>query len=188
MPEAFHQSLDSVEHGVQIAGELVELVICAAGGNAAVQIAAHDVAAGLVDGLDPPGGTAAHRDAAGERQGKGDGDAPDHRIDDHVPGPLQFTDFTPHQKIQAALKHETPRACEMRPAVRRIAVEQFEGNPSIVVRCRCGPAAEIADERPARRIGEKIDCPPARVLAHPLVDDRGDSAHPSLFEPPNRSM
>ena len=55
------------EHGVEIAGQPVELVLAAASRHPAAEVAGHDVPAGPVDRLDPGEQAAAHQDAAEER-------------------------------------------------------------------------------------------------------------------------
>ena len=66
--EIAHQRLDPVEHGVERAGEAVELVAGAAQRDAAVERAGHDAAGGAVDLGDPAADQAREQPAGGERQ------------------------------------------------------------------------------------------------------------------------
>ena len=50
--DAIHQAFDFIDHAVQVAGQLIELVAAAANRDALRQVAGHDVAAGLVDDFD----------------------------------------------------------------------------------------------------------------------------------------
>ena len=60
------EGLDAVEHGVERAGEAVELVAGAAQGDAAVEGAGHDAAGGAVDLGDAAGDEAGEEPAGGE--------------------------------------------------------------------------------------------------------------------------
>ena len=63
-----HQPLDALQHGIEIAGELIPLVVRSAQRNAAAEAAFHDGAAGGVDGFDPPHGAPRDADAGHRRQ------------------------------------------------------------------------------------------------------------------------
>ena len=65
---ARHQTLDLVEHGVEGLGEAVELIAGALYRHAAAQIAHHDRAAGVGDGIDAAQEIPAHQKAAAEAQ------------------------------------------------------------------------------------------------------------------------
>ena len=56
-----HQTLDLVEHAVEIGGELVELIARTVERNAVRQVSGHDALAGPVHLLDTPQQIAAHR-------------------------------------------------------------------------------------------------------------------------------
>ena len=68
LAHALHQALDAVEHGVEILGQRVELVMRLADGHAARQIAGDDLGAGAVDRVQPRQHVAAHQGAADQAE------------------------------------------------------------------------------------------------------------------------
>ena len=77
-----HQTLDLLEHPVEIGGELIELVPGAVQRDALGEIAGHYALAGPVDLLDPAQQVAAHHAAAGETRAERDKPGPQQRRPD----------------------------------------------------------------------------------------------------------
>ncbi len=63
-----HQPLDARQHGVEAAGEPVELVACPTARDTARQVAGHDGAAGARHGIDAAQDVAAEQQPAAETQ------------------------------------------------------------------------------------------------------------------------
>jgi hypothetical protein len=85
---ALHQSLDSVQHGIQVDRQLIHLVFAAARRHALRKIPLHDRARGSIDRLDAAQESDAERSATACRQQHCDDDAPAERL------PYRFTRFT----------------------------------------------------------------------------------------------
>ncbi len=145
LADAPHQSLDLIQHGIEIDGELIEVISGSGGGYSSGEVAAHDLAAGLVDLFDTPHRAAAHGDAAYQGQGDRDGQPPEQGADDQLLGGLELARIPAHQQVQTALQDEgsCPR---VKDAPARARVLELEVEPAGLVWAR----------RPAIRSG----CPP----------------------------
>ena len=79
---AAEQSLDLVEHGIQVGRQLVELVARALERDPLAEIARHDPARGAVDRIDAAEHAAAHQEAAGEAKQQRQRETPTQRAPD----------------------------------------------------------------------------------------------------------
>ena len=110
LAHARQQALDLVEHGVQVAGEHVELVARALERDPLAEVAGHDPPRGAVDRIDPAQHAAAHHEAAGQAQQQGQADAPADRLLASATGSAEVLDVAADQETEVAGEREAGRA------------------------------------------------------------------------------
>ena len=115
LTQAVHQHLDAIEHLVEVGREAIELVAGAAQRDAAREVAAHDVAAGVGDGGDPPQHAGAGCKAADQGEGEGGRQTPGGDVEDQVLEVGELVGVLPDDEEPAvgqrlALGHQRVRA------------------------------------------------------------------------------
>ena len=143
----FHQRSDTVQHGVEIAGQFIEVVARPIHRYTPGEIAGHNLAAGLIDLFNAPHQAAAHHRATDQAQNQRDCQSPEQCSDNQLVRSLQFVQIAADQQAKAAaqLKCACPRPVDFsrRPAFAFEAKVQ----PAILRRTSGWPATDIACQR-----------------------------------------
>ncbi len=161
---AERELLDTVEHGVDFAGQRVDLVVRVAHGQTLRQIAAHDLRRHRGDGARLSQDAPAHPEAAAEteqqRQRHGGDEAAHHQVLDV----LALLHIVPDEHVVAAGQLEAARAHLVVAHLLAERHRRLELDPLAVIGVRLGPRGNISRDRPQLRIHHEI-----HGAAHVLV-------------------
>ena len=169
LAHAGHEALDLVEHGVEVLGQPVELVVAAAYRHPAAEVAGHDVAAGAVDAVDAAEPAAAHDDAADKAQADGQRHHPDQGVADALLQGVALLDVAADQQLEAAAQQQVPGAGMVGLDARPDRAFVGEVEPAAWPRLHRRPGVQIAGDGPAVGIGEQIQA--LALIAAALPDD-----------------
>ena len=100
--EPGHEVLDAVEHGIQVAGLAVELVVPARNRNALGHIALHDGPRRIRGRIHAPQNPAAHHDAPGNPNDNNERIAQEKRLPEHALERLLAFDIPRNDQVQIA--------------------------------------------------------------------------------------
>ena len=101
-PEATHQRLDALKHGVDVVGEAVELVAGAGDRQSAAKVAGHDGLCGACHRIDPLEHAPADKEPAGEPEHDHQRDRPTSGVSyDGVDALTPLVEIAPDQQVEA---------------------------------------------------------------------------------------
>ena len=167
-----HQGLDAVEHGVERAGELVELVAGAAQGDAAVERAGHDRTGGTVDLGDPSADQAREEPAGGGGEGDDGGERPEERAPEAAVEGGAGGDVAADEEALAVGEADRERGDLGR--ARAVGAVEVEGRPAAAGGDRRRPVGEVAGDAAAVGVDEEVDGVAVGRVRHPLADAGGE--------------
>ena len=162
---------------LRLAASSIELVARALERDPLAEVPGHDPAGGAVDRVDPAEHAAAHQEAAGEPEQQGERETPAQRLLDQRLDLQTLLDVAPDQEAEAAGEPESLRP---RPALLdRLAIGadlDRERHPAVRPGLDVRPAAQVAGNGPAARIGQQIDARPIGLRGAPLRDHLAQAA------------
>ena len=164
------EGLDAVEHGVEGAGEAVELVAGAAQRDAAVEGAGHDGAGGAVDLADAAGDEAGEQPAGGERERGDRGEGPEQGAGEGgVEGGAGLDVAADEEELVLGQAQGEGGDAGRAAAVGAVEVE---GGPAVVGGDGRRPSRQVAGDAAALCVGEEVD----GVALGRVVEARADGA------------
>ncbi len=188
--EPLQQLLDAIEHGVEIGGKGIELVIAPRHRHALAEIARHDLGRGLLDGIDPPQ-DAPRGDAPGDDREQDD---PDHASEealqddgriapafddvatDHQAHAIAQLDRADHRDALAlAFRTIRPRLDRGRLIAQRIGPFIVEAIYAGLDDHFGGNIGDVAEQIEAGCVAKKVD--PRPWLGGQAVDGKGQRAN-----------
>ncbi|KAF5033895.1 hypothetical protein DSECCO2_601880 [anaerobic digester metagenome] len=173
-----HELGDLVEHGVQVAGQPVELVAGPAAGDAAGEVAGHDFPAGLVDHVDALEHPAAGQQPAHAAEHHREPQAPDERVHDQ---PLHLEakrHVASDQQVEVAGQQEVAHAHAPGLEIFRILKRRVE--PARARVAEFGPFGQVAGQGIEFPVREQVDARAGLVLGHAGLDDANQPREPEL--------
>ena len=172
LAHAVQEPFDLIEHGVEIGGELIELVAARpVERDPPAEVARHDLFGGAVDAIDPAQHPAAHQEAAGKPEQKREPEPPGEGMLDPGLQLQSFLDLAAHQQAVAA--GEAKALGDRAAVLADLTIEldrHRKGQPIVLAKCCVRPAVDIAGDPAAGRVGQKIDAGAVGLGSASLLD------------------